>query len=189
LAAICCVAVAFNWYDQRLSSPNSARPLSPDDARLDIVSIQPVLDDNIKSLLLNYRYANNGKIAAIGELHQGAVIASQQPLYEELIDGMVTILRAQLFANKGEPTSEIQPGQSDRFFTIPPVNSQNLENYNSYKDGNRFVYGIVLIRYRDREVGRQEHLYTESCVYFIEHVEHYCESGHNQTYIMQDLTR
>jgi hypothetical protein len=115
LAAICCVAVAFNWYDQRLSSPNSARPLSPDDARLDIVSIQPVLDDNIKSLLLNYRYANNGKIAAIGELHQGAVIASQQPLYEELIDGMVTILRAQLFANKGEPTSKIQPGQSDRF--------------------------------------------------------------------------
>lgn len=186
MAIVAGASVGINWYILRTSQIQMAAPLSSDDARLDVVRIEPVIDEDIKTLLINFYLANNGKSAAIGMRWQGAVVATSdnRHLSPTDLDSVFSLLRLNLISDKVVTTGEIQPGNSSVSFTVPPVLSQNLENYNSYKSSNRLTYGIAMIRYRDKYTDDGTHIYTEYCQIFINKVLHICD-GHNQAYRAQ----
>jgi len=184
LALVAWAAVAFNWYILRAGRQEPTIPISSDDARLDITKIEPVVDDEVKAVLVNYVLSNNGRASAIGMRHQGVVGTATVVMSPSDIDAFFVTLKAQLIADKTESTVEIQPGQTGVWFTIPPVRTQNLDNYTSYKEGRGFLYAAAVLRYRDRIIGEGRHIYTESCVYLVNKIQHFCE-GHNQTYIAE----
>jgi hypothetical protein len=121
-------------------------------------------------------------------LHDG-VLATSSPsspptMPPEDVDRIFTLIKSQLFADKKVVSSEIQVGQHNVFITVPTVRAQNIDSYDSYKEnGNRSIYAMMVMRYRDDISGSGKYIYTESCIYIIKMVQHFCEGGHNQSYI------
>lgn len=184
LAGIAWLAVAFNWYDSRFNIPPLETPVPEDGARLVVVSIRPVLDDANESLQLNYFIANKGRMIALGKRQQGLVVSASGLLSENDLGPLFTLLRAQLKVSSGfKSTSEIEPGRDNIFFTIPPIQDRNNDAYRSFKDGTGLVYGMTVMIYSDRNTPYGKKQYTESCVYFFKEAQHFCESGHNRTFI------
>jgi hypothetical protein len=101
------------------------------------------------------------------------------------IERIFALIKSQLFADKTDVSSEIQVGQRNVFFTIPTVRAQNIDPYNAYKEenGQRSIYIMTIIGYRDRIIDAGKSIYTESCIYIINKVQYFCQSGHNQSYI------
>jgi hypothetical protein len=136
--------------------------------------------------LVDFYITNRGKISAIGPQHQGTTLGSKNKIPSIAdYDAIFTFLKAQIDINKEVRTSEMQPGQTNISFRVPPaaVHGGDVANYDGYKNGDQYVYVMALIRYRDTTLEEHKYIYTESCILFFAHAQYLCEGGHNQTYI------
>jgi hypothetical protein len=114
LTIVAWAAVAVNWYILRGNQTEIKLPVSSDNARIDIVIYQPILDDATKNFFVDFYITNHGKISAIAPLHQGITLGSNNKIPSLAdYDAVFTFLKAQIAINKEVRTSEIQPGQTN----------------------------------------------------------------------------
>jgi hypothetical protein len=178
-------AVAFGFVDRHwlTQSPDVETPLTPENARIDVRNLVPVLNEN--HLFFNVIYANDGKRNATSPMHNGLVTSALIRMDDVFIDAFFYALRKGL--HTVEPTqSEYYAGESDKFFSVPDTPGGIVFDDNTlaaYKGGSLFVYLFVGMKYTDDTISSSRAIYTEYCRYLLAGALHDCESGHNRSFI------
>ncbi len=178
-AAVASNFVYLTWFSA--AAAGIEIPLGEDNARIDIRSWQKKMPaDQFRVYAANGFTINRGKLTAVGLQHLG-IVAIGGSIDNALIDAMFASYRAQLRAIPRIESLEIRPGQDDVWFTVfGPVESNGTTKAIN-AGGNFFVFN--LLRYSDKLLSSKEYIYTETCIYFSGEVEHFCEAGHNKSYI------
>jgi hypothetical protein len=134
-------------------------------------------------LAANVYTVNRGKATALKMIHNGSILvpsAATPQAPEDVIVAIFVALRVQL-SMSGPTDLTMYPDQS-MFFTI---SDQQVDDGTSglINNGSIHPYTIVLVRYTDETVPHGKYIYTEGCVYTLINVVHFCETGHNKTYM------
>jgi hypothetical protein len=157
--------------------------LSVENARLDVWKIERSFNDH-NQVYVNLSIANNGKIAASDFRHLGIVpIGNGESIPEAALASIFLMLHGQLAVpNPAKSANEIYPGQNTFWYTelSLPLDAQTFQDV---KNGQQIPYVMALLKYRDASLPPDKYVYTEVCVYFVKEVAHYCEGGHNSSYV------
>jgi hypothetical protein len=127
---------------------------------------------------------NRGSAATLKFANQGLIllpsVATPTPP-DEVIVKLFEVLRAKLL-NAVIPDLAIYPNQKDMFHTVvgQVVDDKTID---LIKKGRPPVYTLDLLKYTDDTVPAGKFIYTETCIYAIGSVVHYCDTGHNKTYM------
>jgi hypothetical protein len=134
---------------------------------------------------MNIFVTNAGKSSAFQFRHQGAaMVAVPGQMQEFLLEATFYALRRQIESAGPAPKQDVAVGQSDLWFTVPgPAIDEALKA--SLDNGSQVIYVLNLMQYKDNLISGKRNIYTESCGYLIKGVIHFCESGHNTSYISQ----
>lgn len=162
----------------------SEAPLGPQNARIDLQPV-PVWKTEEKRFFMNFRQINNGKTNALDTTHVGGSAIAPGPMDKDLIDAFFIVLRTKL-RNVPVIHNEYVVGQSNSFFTIPdnPSGLQFDDNgMAAAQKGALPIFIFAVLKYRDDLIPKEKSIYTEKCVYLLASVVHFCETGHNQSYI------
>ncbi len=185
LAVIAWSAAAFDYADRHWFStlPPSEISLGPDNADLSVRLWQKgPTNENNHNYFANIYLINRGKASATRFTHAGFVAVG--PLIQNnLLDSFFVTLRNQVkLVPSPAASNEIPSGADDTWFSIfgPPI-SDNLSKGLDDGTNNLFVFNVM--RYRDKTLDNGKSIYTESCVYFKKETVHFCEGGHNRSYI------
>jgi hypothetical protein len=134
-----------------------------------------------KRLAMNVYVTNKGKAAASKFKHHGYMIVPSTGSPEHLLDGFFAMLHNELVISGGGTDAEYYPEQN-LWFTIfgPEADDKTMEAINN---GSSHPYILNLMSYSDNTIPNDKFIYTETCIYLVQNVVHYCESGHNKTYM------
>jgi hypothetical protein len=156
-------------------------PLSADNARLQIYKWEAPKPEGGKQYTVNAHVKNDGRAVAIGFLHTESMSISSGLVPENTLVGIFAMLRATI-ALSPPSDQEISPGQDNVWYTnfgqeIDDKTAQALLG------GSAVVYSLMLLKYRDGTTPPNKSIYTETCIYFLQGITHYCETGHNKAYV------
>lgn len=179
-AAVAAIFIHEKWFSPEASSLET--DLSPENARIDARSWQKVMPtDIVHQYGVNVYLTNGGKSTALGIAHLGT-IAIGGPVNNTLIDALFLGYKAQLRLIPRSVGNEIRPRQEDVWFTVGTI-PEDPEHTKALNDGSNALYVFNLMRYHDNIIADDKYIYTENCQYYIKEILHYCEAGHNRSYI------
>jgi hypothetical protein len=187
VALIACLAVIFDFVDRRwLTHPEPLETsLSSENARLDAIKWQPIINDQ-KQYFTNIFLGNNGKSTVRQWGFSGT--AAHGVADPDLIDALFIVFKTKMRAAKPS-MSEINPGQSDTFISIPnvaPLLQLDDTLITNYRNGAVAIYTFLLLRYKDDTLQAGKFIYGEKCIYVVKDIVHFCDNGHNRNYISVD---
>jgi hypothetical protein len=170
------------WKDNNGNPVVAAQlPLPNGSSRLDVTPIGQTPPENNKQYFLNLKVTNNGKEMASKWRHAGTLALSWRPISDPIIVGLFAGLKTQIGLM---PPSDfdIHSEQSDVWFSVSgPVLDDKL--FDGINNGTEMIYTINIMRYTDKTAPTGKWIYTETCLYLLSGVSHYCESGHNKSYV------
>jgi hypothetical protein len=109
----------------------------------------------------NYYFQNTGTLPAIGMVHNEAIAITDKEQTDEEIDNGFALLKTSLKPlEKQKADSEIQVGERN-WFTFKYSISQ--EQYKSVTDGDKYLYLLALVEYRDSNTPTEKWRVTEMC--------------------------
>lgn len=190
LVLVAWAGVGFDYYDRHYLSPAplQAMALSPDNARLEAEQWSPVISDADSQMAVNIHIVNRGRGTATQLQHKGVLMSPPAALTESSAALMLEFLRLQLKYAEPPPTIDIIPGNNNLWFSIPDTKSDSASLYYNFKSNKgAVIYVINVMKYKDEITSKSgKAIYTESCIYLVDMVTHYCEFGHNHAYILPD---
>jgi hypothetical protein len=188
-------AIGLSWADRHYWGPDRKKEhaaLSAENARLDAISWTPGLRMGAPAedhhIYINVGITNNGRSAARGMAHSGNAIVSTVPIPEKKLRVFFIFEKQEIEEGSSNESFEIQPGNNQAWFTIPNAIGASIVTLEDL-DSDKLVYVTNMMRYRDTLVSGERYIYTESCIYFKQHVMHYCEAGHNGSYIAYPIEK
>jgi hypothetical protein len=175
----------FNFIERRWFTPGLPveYAVTGDNAILDVQREQEGTNPEVQKYFVNMQIVNSGKATALGMQHLGVVAYADGTVDPFTIGSQFDSLKTQFkFIPFAAAAAEIRPGANNIWFTVfgPPVKDEITKNLDA---GKAFLYVFNIMRYRDDKIGSNQFIYSEHCTYFVKQVTHFCESGHNRTYI------
>jgi hypothetical protein len=157
-------------------------PLSAKDTKIEIAKIWPNLENESQTFHASYLVGNHTDSLTTHLVFEGSMLVTESTLTEKTLGPFFTYLRARIKLIPTDKGIDINAKQESRYFTIPTSKQEGSNEFKAWNDPKKAIYSLVLLRYVNAASDEKTNLYTESCVYFFQHVIHVCESGHNKSY-------
>lgn len=136
-----------------------------------------------KHLATDVFLINRGSTETLKFANQGSILlpspATPTPP-DEVIVRIFAILRARL-QSAALPDLTVYPSQQFWHTVVGQVVDDKTIGLT--KAGTLPVYTLDLMKYTDRTVPAGKFIYTETCVYALGRAVHFCDTGHNKTYM------
>ena len=159
---------------------NSVEFLGPKDARLEVSSWDLRHFDDGKTTAVTAQVVNTDSVSAFSYRAQGNILLTKHILPELEISEQFAYVAAKLKHTYINPGSEISPTNKGLFYNIP--NGPPVSYTQAQVESGLLLYLFNIIEYSEAGMPPNKSIYVESCLYFLNGVQHLCETGHNKSY-------